>query len=580
MDFQFNRITLEKLAKELTEEERNNLLNKLKNYKSDIEENLLIEVKKDSVKEQEILAKTIYKKRGLLYRLFVIILSFFMGKSKYEIVIENELSNIKREININYGSYINFYENRFTSNFIKEFLPLIKLCKELLPIFNCYFIDNFYYYGFLANIIEKNFPEKVKNFMDMTLPESLENRADLIDKVIFLKERDNRLKKFFLQLNLIYFEAISQQVNKFETIIRLVNFNFNEILRNFLIENIDEPIKSSNFAKIDQLERLIHNLYRILNMINFDFNDIIFIMNLIEYSKENPIDSEINFNEDTIEKTKKLIDVVKNIKEKIPFRLLFQYIYKDIAYKIPPLKIANNVFEIYKEYKKTLIEKLWNNHFILIRKNSVIFLISNFIKDYNFETLQFFNLRLKESIEKLISIKLLNVHVLNFIIEFLQSIYKIKIEPVINKILIDGIFKKDNQRANLSVAYYFFHNYLEKIREFDLKFSEEKEIGKRISLITKKIASDPNFKTILINLVTDINEESTKIKNELCETYKLILDFLELLIDLKNPAKVPLTNFDRVKVPGYPEPFIAVEKSIEYLNEFLKIVKLIEEVYI
>ena len=418
--------------------------------------------------------------------------------------------------------------------------------------------------------------------MDMTLPENLENRVEFIDKMAFFKERDNRLKKFFLQLNLMLFESMSQQVNKFELLIRLVNFNFNEILTNFLVENIAEPIKNSNVAKFSMVEDVLHKFYRIINSINFSFEEIGFIMNLIEYSKENPPNNEQNkdFDENTIQKIKELLDLIKIIKEKIPFKLIFQYLYKNIMYKPQLIKIENNILEIYKEYKRTLIEKLWNKHFISIRKNNLNFFISNFIKDYNFETLEFFTIHLKDEIEKTVSTKLFNVHLINFIIEFLQSIYKIKIEPVINRILIDGIFKKDNQRANLSVAYYFLNNYLEKIREFDVKFSEEKELGKRIFLAIKRISSEPNFKTALINLVSEINGESSKIKNELYETFKSILEFLEMLIDFNNPTKVPLTNFDKVRVPGYPNSFIAVEKSINYLNDFFKIIKLIEEVYI
>ncbi|HOJ63829.1 MAG TPA: DUF5312 family protein [Spirochaetota bacterium] len=584
MDFEFTSTNFEKLARELTEEERKNLLNKLKDYKTDSkeEETHILENKKNNKKDQETLAKTIYKKNGIFYKLFIIILSFFSGKNKYEVVIENELNNIKREINLTYYHYVNFSEEKFTSNFIKEILPVIKICSDLLPIFNRYFSDNFYYYGFIANTIEKNFPDKIKNAMDMTLPENLENRVEFIDKMAFFKERDNRLKKFFLQLNLMLFESMSQQVNKFELLIRLVNFNFNEILTNFLVENIAEPIKNSNVAKFSMVEDVLHKFYRIINSINFSFEEIGFIMNLIEYSKENPPNNEQNkdFDENTIQKIKELLDLIKIIKEKIPFKLIFQYLYKNIMYKPQLIKIENNILEIYKEYKRTLIEKLWNKHFISIRKNNLNFLISNFIKDYNFETLEFFTIHLKDEIEKTVSTKLFNVHLINFIIEFLQSIYKIKIEPVINRILIDGIFKKDNQRANLSVAYYFLNNYLEKIREFDVKFSEEKELGKRIFLAIKRISSEPNFKTALINLVSEINGESSKIKNELYETFKSILEFLEMLIDFNNPTKVPLTNFDKVRVPGYPNSFIAVEKSINYLNDFFKIIKLIEEVYI
>ena len=55
MDFEFTSTNFEKLARELTEEERKNLLNKLKDYKTDSkeEETHILENKKNNKKDQK-----------------------------------------------------------------------------------------------------------------------------------------------------------------------------------------------------------------------------------------------------------------------------------------------------------------------------------------------------------------------------------------------------------------------------------------------------------------------------------------------------------------------------------------------
>ena len=97
MDFELNTSNFEKLVKELSEEERKNLLNKLKDYKTDSKDDdqKFSENQKKNTTEQESYAKTIYKKNGFLYKLFILIISFFTGKNKYEVVIENEINKNK-----------------------------------------------------------------------------------------------------------------------------------------------------------------------------------------------------------------------------------------------------------------------------------------------------------------------------------------------------------------------------------------------------------------------------------------------------------------------------------------------------
>jgi len=60
-------------------------------------------------------------------------------------------------------------------------------------------------------------------------------------------------------------------------------------------------------------------------------------------------------------------------------------------------------------------------------------------KNYDFNTLDFFNPDLKNKIDMHSHIKLKNVKKLNILTHFIEKVYKPEIEKVINKLLIDGI---------------------------------------------------------------------------------------------------------------------------------------------
>ncbi|MBP7553616.1 MAG: hypothetical protein KA885_09315, partial [Spirochaetes bacterium] len=174
---------------------------------------------------------------------------------------------------------------------------------------------------------------------------------------------------------------------------------------------------------------------------------------------------------------------------------------------------------------------------------------------------------------------IVNIYTLSILYEFLISIYKIKIEIIINKILVEGIFKKDSVRANLSVSYYTLNGFSEKLREFDQKLNPDKDYGKKIYNTIKRVIADPSFKSPIINIINEINEESYKLKQEISDSFKIVFNFISSLLDATDPSANPLTNFDKIKIPGHPNSFIAIEKSLELFKKFYQIYNLIEEIY-
>jgi len=571
-----------KLSKELNDEERKRLLSKIGNLKTDSKEN---EVSSEKVQEEKksqiVYANTVYQSGGILYRIIIMIISLFSGRKKEDVIIDNELNNIKKYLRLNYSSLIDFKENRLTHNFIKEIQQLAKLAYKIKEVVNKYFGDDFYFTSFLSVIAEEMFSDKIKTNLFELHPETIANPQELSDKTNFFQEKEKRLKKFMIQLDVVIFENINLQINKFDIINKLINFDYKDLLSSFLLLDVNEQPKSANFCKFEQIDLSLQRLYKLLYSINFSVSDIIFLNDMLEYCQINPINypKEAQYNEETIKDFDKLIEYAKLLKEKIPFKEIFQYFYKDILYKIKPIRPNLNFTDVYKEYKKTIVDKLWSQHYVELRKKNLDLFINNLMNGYDFNSFSNFNKNLKLELERHGPNKIVNFYTLSIFYEFLVSIYKIKIEIIINKILIEGIFKKDNVRANLFVSYYTLNGFPEKLREFDQKLNPEKDYGKKIQNTIKRVMADPSFKTPIIGIINEINDESYKLKQEIADSFKTVFNFISSLVDATEPAANPLTNFDKIKIPGHPNSFIAVEKSVELFKKFYQIYNLIEEIY-
>lgn len=571
-----------KLSKELNDEERKNLLSKIGNLKTNSKENEnSSERVQEEKKSQIVYANTIYQSGGLLYKIAIIIMSLFSGNKKEDVIIDNELNNIKKHLRLNHSSLIDFNENRLTHNFIKEIQQLARLAYQLKEVINKYFGDDFYFTSFLSGIAEEMFSDKIKTNLSELYPDTITNPQELADKTKFFQEKEKRLKIFLIQLDVMIFENINLQINKFDIINKLINFDYKDLLSSFLLLDVNEQPKSTNFCKFEQADLSLQRLYKLLYSINFNVSDIIFLNDMLEYSQINPVNhaGDIRYNEETIRDADKLIEYAKLLKEKIPFKEIFQYFYKDILFKIKPIRPNLNFTDIYKEYKKTIVDKLWSQYYVELRKENLDIFINNLINGYEFTSFSNFSKNLKRELEKHSPNKIVNFYTLSILYEFLISIYKIKIEIIINKILVEGIFKKDSVRANLSVSYYTLNGFSEKLREFDQKLNPDKDYGKKIYNTIKRVIADPSFKSPIINIINEINEESYKLKQEILDSFKIVFNFISSLLDATDTAANPLTNFDKIKIPGHPNSFIAVEKSMELFKKFYQIYNLIEEIY-
>ena len=570
----------DKLSKALDPEERESLLKKIQESNKVSEVETKSSHKETYNKRQYAYAKNIINTSDIITRFIVWVISIFTGRKKEDIVLNRMFLDIRNDISTRYGNIIDFKNNLITKSFSDEILNLSDFCESLIPVFSHFFQDPLYYTKFLSSLVEKNFNNELIDFLKELDPSKYVIGSDYIEKPVYFKEKDRRLNKFFQKTSLVSMSGINKFFEKFELIMMLVNFDFKSLIYEFTKADLMGQSKQGIHFVV--IENLLERLYILLNSIDFSYDSIILVEEMIEFSaadeNKNIDDIESNFIERDIENIKYLFNAIANFKKNIPLNLIFQYFKKDVLYSPKPLKVKFDVFNLYKEYKKKLVDGEWNEYYEKIGDMSMKKALHVLFKDYDFNTLDYFNLTLKKILDDKSHVKLKNVKRINLVANFLEQIYKIDIEKIMNKILVNGNFAKESDRSSLATNYYLLKNYADKLRSFDENLDEEKELGKKINTYTRISVGDIDFAKTLQNTVVDINLSTDEMLEEVFNALWYINHVAVNLSDKSTKKSLILLNFDDMRFPGYINAGEAIEKIKELFEKFFRIYNLINDI--
>ncbi|MBN2544796.1 MAG: hypothetical protein JXB50_03300 [Spirochaetes bacterium] len=576
------------LSKHLDEEERKQLLHKIKKEKNNnliVEEDYsdnLSQSKTASVYEKQIrIAQNVYDNESLLVKIIIWIVSIFTGKKKEDVVLNKLFKELKKDIIIINDGIINFESDILTNFFINEINNLYDACNLVLPVIDKFFNDTIFYNSFLSFIFEKNFDDNLRNLINELNPENYNIDSSKIDKELYLDEKKKRINNFFKHLSLFPISGLNQKFVNFETFIRFVTFDFRTLIYYFMQDNNIDASQIKYGVKFSVVETLLEKLFIILNSINFNYNDIDFIEEMIEYShlksEEKIGNAELYFSEIDINNIKLIFDAIDNFYEKVPLLKIFQYFKKNLLYKPQTLNLKLNFLSTYKHHKRNKIDSDWEKYYEKLLDKNQTRLIKELFGEYNFHTLEHFSLKLMETINRNSHVKLKSVKKLNILTQFIEKIYKTEIEKIINKILIDGSFFKENYRNNLSSSYYILYNCKERIKEFDKDFDLDNDVGRKLMTYLRITTPDVDYTKTLQNTIIGINESSDELIKEIIQALNYINDFLANLLEPAKKENVILLDFENIKIPGFFNSHQAVTKIKKYFDLFFKIFKGIED---
>lgn len=579
----------DKLAKELDEKEKRELLEKLKNKKDNEESKDILSIKKKEIKKDDFgssqykIAQEEFEKKSFWDKIIIILSAIFSGKKKEDIIIKQKLNKIKNEIQSKYYNLVNFENGQLTYNFLNELLSIADIVNLLNPVINLYIINSNYYFEFLLKLFESEFNDNINKLYKETDPVNLKLEGKFIDRQVYNKEKEQRINAFFSAIDNYKFERFISETTKFEIILKLIQFNWIKLFIEFSLGDIKSKISTANFAYFKNVDYMLDNLNSIISELNFSIQEVLFISQFPDYLKESIDDSDDKkniFSNDDIDKIEKLLKAVEKFKEKVPLNKIFQYFRKDLLYKPKLIYIEKNFIDKYKERKRKEIEKLWDSFYIQLKKNDLDRLVKELFPDFNFNVLENFNLKLYNQVDKNFNFKLTSIYQLNILLYFINKTYKTIIENVVNKIVIEANFISEQSKFHLTASYHTINNNIIKINEFDNKFRYENEYGKRIIYFIAKSKNglDNEQKKDLQRLLDEIKNTSNNIAKDLYNAINNIYSFFVNITDNNPKVEKYIINAESIRLSGQ-SILVFIDKSLDYINRFLKIYKNIESVY-
>ena len=133
------------------------------------------------------------------------------------------------------------------------------------------------------------------------------------------------------------------------------------------------------------------------------------------------------------------------------------------------------------------------------------------------------------------------------------------------------ILQKIHIEAICRIYIILMHNYVDKIRTFDISLDEKEELGSKISNYTKLVFTEIETSKIFQQIVKDINVISDKIAEEAFSSLWNMNLFLNNLTSNLITSNVVLLNLDDIKIPGFINAKQALAKIKELLDLFFKI---------
>lgn len=582
--------TFDKLVNNLSTTEKSTLLSKLLKYTDESvnKEVQTVSNNEDNKSKTKEFAQKEFEKYSLLKKIIIYILSFFRSSTVEDEVIEDELSSYKKDISVRCGKYFDVSQKKMKSAILEKIFPISMGIEHLKGIYPKLFEDRMLFFQFVDYLIEtekKPEMDEIKHIIDLA---SLEAGDKVLEKNEYNSEKERRMKLFFMKVAKIDMSNLNFDISKFNILIKYLDYDFNYIPSIFGVNTLEDI--STGLQELFITDDIINYFKRLNSLLaTLDISILssktykTFLLFLKELNKEVPpptgSDADVGVFDEAVHR---VMENLEDLKSSLMPEQVIKVFSRDIFYTGKPLDLRISVVDMYKMYKMPIIDKEWAKSYTNIKEKNIRHQISKIYNNYDFDSLVYFNKELVGRLEQYSNAKVKDFYTLNILKKFLESSYQEKLYPIVTKIVLDGSFSKDIVKNNFISCYYTLKSGIGKINEFDDKFKEEAPMQRKINNAIIKASADSAFRSILINILIDINDETQKLKTELIEAIKTLGTILNSIVNPpENTGKQKiLNNLELLKIPTYGgNPLIACDAASSEINQFLNILKLTEETF-
>jgi len=541
---------LRELASSLTEKERHELLEKIKqslhitdDSEEDIVEKQLDEKERDKLIRQEI------SQTSLLTRLILWFKSIFSGRSKKEIYLNMKIQTLKKRIQRKSAGITGFETRDLTPKMAELVLQLYTTIHPLVKLFRLLWKNPDVFDRVFTSILEKTLDSPKKALEDLVTIERLEevySREGLKDAI-----RKEVVKEIEDYVETIPDELIGALEKEFTPLFYLrdtVLFPYNDLFELFHykpdVNSQVAPFKSASaMIALKLLERLYYALYtigKIEEPMHFSNELCVQLGNLEGYvsrnetgekeedleelsengpvekpsgseedseSKEDSLDHYAEMGEQVLRNAREALKSAKKFNANVPLAELIRYFKRDPYYKmmiyVPELKLR----DFYSSALKMRLLPQIDGIFKEIRQRVVTKRIDELFEGRQVKNFRYYRKYSSLEYEKLGLPVFTNIGPLTFLFNFLDLFYRLFIQECI-QILSRGILQQNRLTLNRLLVYAGeAEETHDRIQQFDNSLSPDEDDGKLFQRLRFKLASNTSHQRLYRNLIIQKDKE-------------------------------------------------------------------------
>jgi hypothetical protein len=554
--------TLNRLVSELTLEERQNLLEKLK-AQSNLSGDLLYEVKEETssvdIDEQ-------YAKLPWYYRLVYFILSLFKTKPPIRVFEDSQVGKLGREINIHYPDLYDYQRAYLLPEFYKMIADLKEAARFFFTALDAGFNrDKGSFYAFLGSLEMGDVHHRLQSETD---PETIAEKFPDASESELRQKAFQAMEDAFAGITEAHRNAMYHNTRALYCLKELSSFLFDRIVMAFGYE----PAVSGQVCSINVVREMLYTLNNILFSLRvpppLTLLESLFIFLLQERTREPDFDINREMRKLLVQAENSLV-MIRTFNTQVPLTLMLRCANRDMILSPKEISGGEDWFMVYREHWKRHIEMLFAEYTRFRRHRDLLNSFRYFLKGANLKVLD--NVVSDANPDGLPIPEAMS---LSFLLTFYSAVYMSDINKTLRPILIDGEFFKRENRTEFTESYNELIKLEDEIKKFEMNISPAGDYGRRYSQARQDMSSLPVKRRKIQLVLQDASGEAKKIIDRTRSAVRVMINVLNGLLKKDIEGKYDgLGNMAQFSargpafVNGITESIQKFQKTLQLLND-------------
>ncbi|MBR5965761.1 MAG: hypothetical protein IK015_06565 [Treponema sp.] len=346
--------TFERLVSLISEDERRDLLDKMRPLEGDPESRSLESDKDPSMNADEIVLEENLKQESLLYRFILWLRSILTSTSKEQLYNDDKIMALFRKLNHDYPGLIDYRGALLLGIFYEKLLELRKAADFFRPYLDAIYENIGGFYVFLGTVVAPEVTQRMNSEVDpMSLPLDREVTGEL--RASFLRKMEEVIKELpSHRRSYLYQCAVSVDWL----------YQFTKLPFERFVSGFSGGLSDSQVARFEAVTSELNAFSKILcngkNMPTEAFESIF----LFSAKKMVPASSEATDQDsrakEFMDKANSFFSIIHMFINTVPLRYVNKVVYNNIQWQPEQFAGAEDWFAKYKDQWKKIFDEQWN----------------------------------------------------------------------------------------------------------------------------------------------------------------------------------------------------------------------------